>query len=123
MSSYTFPLSAALSAYLQIQPDPSKIVKGELLAFKNLEPAEQEKIAPLLKAGVPGLQAKALMQGEPIKYRMAISMLAAAVPLASISANLATIEAFSKETREAILVCLEKGLTFDAAKTLVDRLK
>lgn len=121
--SYTYPLSAALSAYLKIQPDPAKILKGELLAFKNLEPEEQAKIAPLLKAGVPGVQAKALVQGAPIKYRMVAAMLAAAVPFTTISANLATIEAYSKESREAILVCLESGIAFDAAKTLVDRLK
>lgn len=123
MSAYKYPLSSALSEYFQVQPDPAQIVKAELMVYTKLTPQEQVKIIPLLKAGVPGAQAKALAQGDEIKYRTVIAMLGQSVPLATISANLDTIAAYDEPRREAILVCLEKGLSFADAKTLVDRLR
>jgi hypothetical protein len=123
MSSYTYPLSGALAEYLAIQPNPDLIEKTDLVAYSKLDPGVQAKIAPLLKAGVPGTQAKTLAQGDPIKYRTVIAMLSAGVALAQINTDWTSISAYPSPHQEAILVGVEAGLSFAVAKSLVDRLK
>jgi hypothetical protein len=123
MSSYTFPIATTLSQYLAIQPDPTLIEKTALINFNKLSPEQKTRITPLLKASVPPATALTLIEGDAITYRLVVAMLGQSVPLSTINSNIASIGAYEIRWREGVLACIESGLSFADAKTLIDRLK
>lgn len=123
MSSYTYPIATAISEFLAIQPDPTKIVKTEIVNFNALSPEKKAKIAPLLKANVPAATALALVNGNDITYKIVVAMLAQSVAIEAINTAVSSISAYQDNWREGVLACLENGIAFDAAKTLIDRLR
>lgn len=123
--SYTYPLSQALSEYMAIQPDTTKIEANVLLAFAKLDPNERARITPLLQAGVPAAKALSLAKSDTLAYRLVLALLAKDPPVAlvTIEANLASISTYDVQKKELPLSAVETGASFDEAKTLADRLK